>query len=1006
MVRYLLDHAVSVFVTTAVLVALGVLAWVGIPTSLLPDIPVPEITVRVADSRLSAREMEDAVTAPLRQQLSQTGHLQDMECTSSDGESRIRMTFEYGTRMDLAYVEVNEKVDGAMNSLPKDCPRPLVSKINASDIPVFTLVVCPKSKAGNANSSYSEVSGIVRDFVRPRLEQLPEVSMADVSGIASESIVIRLNAGKAAQLGVDSKAVEDAFRDNNVDAGTATLKDRGVVYNVRMEASLKSAEEIRNIYMSRGGRIFRLKDIADVEYVTDEGDGRVLYNGRKAVAVNVMKRPNVKMSAFRKHTHEVVTSLQRQFPEADFRIFNDQAQLLQATIDNLVQNLWLGLLLVFVVSAVFLRNMRLPLIVAVSMVSALVISVGVMYLFGISLNIVSLVGLILAVGMMIDNSLIVADDITQYVHSGMPLRDACAKGTNEVITPMLSSMLTTVVVFFPLVFVDGMAGEVFRDQAYTITIGLAVSYLVAIMFLPVLYEVVFWKAQSAGKVSDGKMARFYDKGIELVFNHKKAFLVATVMSLPLCLLLYKLLPHELMPSLDRHELVAGIDWGNGATVEQSSDNTQRLLDGIRGNVAETYSLVGRQGFANGSTKEQQTSQSHLFFTVGGSEKNTDNLENKIGEVMRRDFPQAEYTLSPPMSVMEAVFPADRKQFGIKVRESGATVPEDSVALLGRELHGKLGVKVVLPETRQQIEIMADRRKMKLYGMGMEEVEKAFSGFAQGNALASVRNGGRLVPVVLTSSDAGGIDTLVSRGMVQKSSGNGVYPVRSFISLREWCAFGKIMSDFNGQYVPIGLDGVTDVAKAGEKVDSVMAAHPHMEYSFYGSVFKVREMLRSMAVILFVSLVLMYLIMTAQFGSFVQPLILLTEIPVDIAAGLLLLFLSGHSLNIMSAIGLVVTCGVVVNDSILKVNVINDLRNGGTELKAAIHEAGRRRLRAIVMTSLTSIFAMIPILFSFDIGSEMQKPFAIAMIGSMVVGTLYSLFVVPLLYWCVYRRNEP
>ena len=147
-------------------------------------------------------------------------------------------------------------------------------------------------------------------------------------------------------------------------------------------------------------------------------------------------------------------------------------------------------------------------------------------------------------------------------------------------------------------------------------------------------------------------------------------------------------------------------------------------------------------------------------------------------------------------------------------------------------------------------------------------------------------------------------------------------------------------------------------------------------------------------------------MTAQFGSFVQPLILLTEIPVDIAAGLLLLLLSGHSLNIMSAIGLVVTCGVVVNDSILKVNVINDLRSGGTELKAAIHEAGRRRLRAIVMTSLTSIFAMVPILFSFDIGSEMQKPFAIAMIGSMVVGTLYSLFIVPLLYWYVYRRNEP
>jgi multidrug efflux pump subunit AcrB len=325
--------------------------------------------------------------------------------------------------------------------------------------------------------------------------------------------------------------------------------------------------------------------------------------------------------------------------------------------------------------------------------------------------------------------------------------------------------------------------------------------------------------------------------------------------------------------------------------------------------------------------------------------------------------------------------------------------------LGQNLRSVLGAQIVLPQETQQLNINLDRQKMAIYGITPENIQNALADLSGDRQFSTLHDFSNYVPVSFsTDSENMDINSWIETQTVKNLAGNE-YPLKYFISLSTEQTFKNIESGLQGKYIPIGIQRVKNISQMEKNIQKLMEKYPELDYNLSGSVYQNRKMFSSLILILFISIVLMYLIMTAQFESFIQPLILLTEIPVDMAAGLIFLMLFGETMNIMSAIGLIVTCGVVVNDSILKVNVINELRDQGVPLKIAIHEAGRKRVRAIVMTSLTSIFALVPILPSHDLGSEMQKPFAVAMIGAMLIGTLFSLFFIPLFYWLVYRNSE-
>ncbi len=471
MVEFLLKRPIAVIMAFLAVVILGCVTFVTLPVSLLPDVAIPHISVQVTGENMSARELENSMVTPLRRQLMQVSGLSDIDSETRDASAVINLTMDYGVNTDLAFIEVNEKIDAAMNSLPRDASRPKAIKASATDIPVVYLQMTLNGEEND--DRFIEMCDVADNIVRRRLEQLQEVSMVDVTGISGKELRLQPDKGYMQSAGITTADIENILNANNAEPGSMTVRDGYYEYNIHISNQLRTPDDVKDVRLMKRGRMHRLGDFCKVETVEKMPSGYSTYNGRRAVTMAVIKHDAESMDAMEEAVDKTISYFSAKYPDISFSKSRSQTQLLDFTINNLEQNLILGLILVFVVCALFMRSIRLPFVIGITIIVAVIITFLLFYFFHVSINIISLAGLILAVGMMIDNSVIVAENITQYRRRGYSLMQSCIAGTNEMITPMLSSSLTTVAVFVPLVFMSGIAGAIFSDQAFAITAGLA-----------------------------------------------------------------------------------------------------------------------------------------------------------------------------------------------------------------------------------------------------------------------------------------------------------------------------------------------------------------------------------------------------------------------------------------------------------------------------------------------------------------------------------------------------
>ena len=503
MVKFLLQRPIAVLMAFTACFIIGLVTYFTLPVSLLPDIAIPQITVQVSGENISARELEQTMVAPVRRQLLQVAGLSEMQSETRDGTGVIRLSFDFGINTDLAFIEVNEKIDAAMNSLPKEALRPKAIKASATDIPVLylnmTLRHAPKYEESD-EQQFLQLCELAESVVKRRIEQLPEVAMADMTGVPRKMLQIIPDEQKMAVTGVTIEELENALLQNNVEPGSMLVRDGYYEYNIRIASLLRTPQDVEDIYLRKGDRLLQLKEVCRVAVVTQKVQGESVAQGKRAVTLAIIKQGEENMERMKRQLQKTIDYFASLYPEVEFQICRNQTELLDYTISNLQQNLSLGFLLIFIVAILFLGDVRSPLIIGISMVVSIVITFFLFYLCHVSLNIISLSGLILAVGMMIDSSIIVTENISQHRERGQMLPSACASGATEMITPMLSSSLTTIAVFVPLVFMSGIAGAIFMDQAFSITSGLLVSYITGIFLLPILYLLIYRKGlRSSGK---------------------------------------------------------------------------------------------------------------------------------------------------------------------------------------------------------------------------------------------------------------------------------------------------------------------------------------------------------------------------------------------------------------------------------------------------------------------------------------------------------------------------
>ncbi len=1008
MVKFLLQRPIAVLMAFTACFIVGLVTYFTIPVSLLPDIAIPEITIQVSGQNTSARELENTVVKPIRQQLMQVAALRDIHSETRDGAGIIRLSFDFGTNTDLAFIEVNEKIDAAMNYLPREIERPRVIKASATDIPVFCLNLTLKT--GDSEAAFLDLCQFAESVIKRRIEQLPEVAMVDITGMMKRQLQIVPDMKTLEMAGITLDDLESALNSNNIEPGSMTVRDGYYEYNIKFSTLLRTPEDVQNIYLHKNDRIFQLKDLAKVAVVPEKETGASLSNGKRAVTLAVIKQADENMDNMKEALQEVTAYFATVYPDIEFSVSRNQTELLDYTISNLKQNLSLGFIFICIVAILFLGDIK-------SMVVSLIISFLFFYMFKMSLNIISLSGLILALGMMIDSSIIVTENIMQYRSKGYTLEEACNMGTSEVITPMLSSTLTTIAVFVPLVFMSGIAGAIFYDQAFAVTVGLMVSYFTGIMLLPVLYKLVYsipdikhtgFNLRINNLIKEHTLDRFYDAGVNFVFRHKKSNIIFIFVTLPLCALLFYEVPKSRMPEIDQNELIAHIEWNENIHIDENRERVDKLFAQIAGDVQEYTSYVGQQQFLLNRDRELSSSEAELYFKTEKSSA-ISPLQAKITQWLDTNYPQAVFSFSPPITVFEKLFVTGEADVVAEFYARNKAEAPEAQALhkLESQMKASTGIAPVGVAFDNQLNISVDRQKLLLYNVNYNEVYRLLKTAFKENEVATLRSYQQYLPIAL-AGDGKTVNEVLQQTLVRTQAdkeGKSQYiPLQSLVKVTQGEDLKTVTAGKNGEYIPFSF---YDVKKAEPLMEEVKKlGEQNWEIDFSGSFFSNKQMLNELVVILLISILLMYFILAAQFESFLQPLIVLIEIPIDVAASLLVLWICGHTMNLMSAIGIVVTCGIIINDSILKLDAINELRKEGVPLMEAIHEAGRRRLLPIIMTSLTTIFGMVPLLFSFDMGSELQKPLSIAMISAMLIGTAVSLFIIPLVYWFIYRKHDP
>lgn len=992
MLRFLVHRPIAVFLTFFGMSILGIILMQTLPISLLPNIPIPQITVQVNYPNTATRTFENTITKPLRNQLFQVGNLKDIKSESRDGSATIELAFEFGTSTNLTFIEVNEKIDQIMSNLPRDLERPKVIKANAGDIPVFYLSVIPNTAQENS----IEFSQFAQSVLKRRIEQLPSVAFVDLSGYVKPEIVLIPKTDRLLSLGIHEEDLGRILQANNFDLGSVLVQDGHYQYNIQFESRLQSLEDLETIYFKHDDQILALTEIADIELRPQKQRGKYLFNDQNAIVFAVRKKANAQLFELKNSFSVLLKNLETEYPDFSFRISNDQSELLEISVQNLQTSLLYGGLFAFLVLFLFFKEWQAPILMGVAIPIALILTLFGFFLLEISINIISLSGLILGVGLMIDNSIIVIENIRQYRQKGFSKPDAAVKGTNEVIRPLMSSALTTCSVFVPLIFLSGMAGALFFDQAISIVLALISSLLVAYFLLPTVLN-LGKKISVDGQVgTDTKHAHSFVElafiqSVDFVLKYRLLFTFLFILILIASGFVFQKLSQEAFPKITRAGLEIKIDWNEPI---QQNESERRMLEAwkhFEKDFAHSNIFIGEQQFLLNENQFNLNEIQTFFF---GQINQNDTLQTQqLKHYFSQKYPLAKIQITSIKNLFDEIFGNNEPRYLIHLQSNtnlGTPSLEDLKPILN--WLEEEGIKAELPLQKEDLTIEILREQALIYELDYQTILTKLQSLFNANEIGVLKTNDAQIPIKISYSNAD-FDQKFKGIFIQNKKGESL-PLSQFVRLKKEKNHKKIIARKSGESIEIPLKIHSE--NQLEELKKVASSTSELTAFFSGQAFENQRLVRELMEVFGISLLLLYLILAAQFESLSQPIIVLLTVPIGLSGALFLLYLTGQTLNLVSIIGMVVMSGIVVNDAILKVDIMNrsvHLR----DKNAIIHEAGIRRFRPILMTSLTTIFALCPILFSAGLGAELQLPLAISVIGGLTFGTISSLYFIPILY---------
>lgn len=970
MIGFLLKRPIAVFLAFIVSIIIGLFLFKKIPVSLLPNIDVPKVIVKINYPNTSADVIEENVTKKIRDNFITLDKVAQIESKSSNHTATIELSFEYGTKMDLSYIAVNERLDRLINYLPKDLDRPQVVRLNTSDIPIIRIQLVPKN-----SQDYLRISELTNKVIKKRIEQIDGVSIVDINGKQEGILEVSPNKVALNAIGLTEFDLENAIKSANSDIGSLSIKDGQFKFFVKLANKLENANQIAEIPLRlKDGTTSSVGKFATIEYVNNEPQGYHLYKGKESLVLTVQKQSNARMNDLVPKIDDLVKVFKQDYPRIDFFLTQDQTFLLNEGIGNLTQDLWFAGGVCILLLFLFLGNYASPILMGISIPVSLLLTFIFFYLFGISFNIISLSGLALGIGMLIDNSIVVLDSITRRRREGLSIDDSCILGVEDVVSPVISNVLTTVAIYAPLIYLSGLAGALIFDQAIALTISLAVSLLVAFCLNPVMYKYLL-KNDSQHLKEDTRfylaISGAYHKMINHVFKFKVKYFVFTLLIMPLGFVLFYFVPISTLPKITETDTQLKIDWNSSIDAKENSSRIQKMATFLDQNTVFWEADIGIKQFLF-QNENSDLQQSELFYKCVSEDQKL-LVDQYVSKWFKDYYPDAMFSLNAAPNAFTQLFDEKKPYVQVRLRpfNSAQTKEADLERIVAKidERYSK-GLSFVADDN---IVISLNRANMLLYGISFESIKQELVYLFGNNVITELKRFGESMPIKFSLSN-GDIQSKLTK-QIQNDNGS-YYPLSTFLNFKRDSSSKYILADQAGVFQSINFQksDIDDVKEFQTRLENLAANNGH-SVSFSGSYYDNQVLMQDMLVIFTISLLLLYFILAVQFENLVHPLLVMFTIPLGIGGAMLFLWAAGGTLNIMAAIGFIVVLGIIVDDPSLKVETINRLRkeylnSGMTDkreiLLKALHNAGEMCLKPLLMVSLTTSLALLPVFLLMEL----------------------------------------
>ncbi len=1024
--QFSVNYPVTVSMIVLGIILLGIISLQRLNVELFPEMNSPRIFVEIKTGEKPPEEIEKLYIENIESQAIRQKNVTSVSSVCMVGSAQITVEYKWGSDMDEAFLDLQKALTSfSQNS---DIDEFLITQHNPNAAPIMILGMTHKEI-----KDMDELRKIGENYIRNELIRLEGIADVDLSGIEEKEVIIETNQYMLDAFGLTTDNLVQQIQSMNRNVSGGSIVELGTRYIIKGAGLIKKIEDFENLVVAFKedpnvaanansssnnpveGRVpVFLKDVAKVSFENGSPQNIVRLNGERCIGLSIFKETEYNTVKAVKDLEEAFKVIMKALPNYNFKVIQNQGEFIQSSISEVEETAIIGIIIAVFVLFIFLRRIKVTLIISFAIPVSVIATFNLMYFNGLSLNIMTLGGLALGAGMLVDNAIVVMENIFRNREQGLSVIDAAIKGTAEVSGAIIASTLTTIVVFLPIVYLHGASGALFQDQAWTVAFSLLASLFVAILVIPMLYNWAYRKDQPKTITEKSVKIGWYGNVLEKILSFKYVIILLATGLIALTAFIYQHVGSEYIPKSGADEFSVEIKLAEGTQLDKTSETLVSVENMIKEAFTNEFETVFTQigtSETSGSGKSTFKSENYAEIMFKIKKESVEFSEQIIAEVdkLLSQIPEADIKINRDVSALQSALGNDAAPMVVEFKGKELEVLENLSAqakLLLAEMPALLSLETSVEKGAPEIDLHIDRYKASIYNLTIDQITSQLQDLLMGKEAGSYEHSGEMSDITIKLPEISKIefeDILIK-------SGNQAIPLYELARIEESVSpkqtlrrnqnrIATVTADIDRNYA---FDKV--IAEVRERI-SVLNLPPDYEANIVGDEEKRQEAIGSLTFALILSIILVYMVMASQFESLIHPFTILLTIPLAAVGSVWAFFIIGSSLNIMALIGIIMLVGIAVNDSIILVDAINQFKAAGKSLKDSIISAGENRIRPILMTSITTILALLPLTFGFGESAALRSPMAIAVISGLVTSTLLTLVVIPCVYYAFDKGIE-